>query len=237
MNVFIKIFFLGRNFFFPSECAVCGCALTGIEEIKYSLCRECKSSIKTNTQNKCNICGKPLISEIDTCLVCRNAGTRFYDCLHVIYPYSGKYRKLLTQYKFKKNIRLGEFFAEEILSIINNNEILKNAEIIPVPPRPGKIKDMGWDQIDYLLKCIKKLNQNINILRCLKRKKSKVQKYLKREERLKNLKDKIYLYKPAPKIALIIDDVITTGSTMEVCAEVLKKGGAERVYGLSLFYD
>jgi predicted amidophosphoribosyltransferase len=40
-----------------------------------------------------------------------------------------------------------------------------------------------------------------------------------------------------PKTAILIDDVMTTGSTMDICASVLKAGGAERVYGVCLFYD
>ncbi len=64
-----------------------------------------------------------------------------------------------------------------------------------------------------------------------------MQKKLDRKERLENMKGRIYLKTAPPKIALIIDDVITTGSTLEVCSEVLKEGGTEKVYGLCLFYD
>jgi len=237
MNILIKIIFWGKNFFFPSECAVCGVCLSGIEEIKYSLCEKCFSSIKQNPGIKCNLCGKPLVSEIETCLVCRNTETRSYDRLWTLYPYIGKYRKLLTSYKFKKNISLADFFAEKIIKVIAQECVLKEAVIVPVPPRPGKIKSSGWDQVDYLIKRIKKISKETIICGCLKRKKSKIQKYLKREERLKNLKGKILLKKTPPKIILIIDDIITTGSTLEVCAEILKEGGAQKVYGLSLFYD
>jgi len=132
---------------------------------------------------------------------------------------------------------LANFFIQQILDIISCEDILKDAVIVPVPPRPLKIKELGWDQVDYLVKKLEKKCKEINVSRILKRRKSKVQKELTRTERLNNLKGRIYLQNNAPKTALIIDDVITTGSTMEVCANVLKENGAQKVYGLCLFYD
>jgi len=226
-----------KQFLFPSSCAICRKNLADTDEIRYSLCAKCMQSITPMEGAKCNICGKPLISEIDTCLSCRNKENKSCNRLWVIYPYTGKYRKLLTAYKFHKNLSIADFFADKILDIINENLCLKDAEIIPVPPRPGKIKDTGWDQVDYLLKRLKKNGMEQTINNCLKRSKSKIQKSLNRKERLENLKGRIYLEGNSPKNVLIIDDVITTGSTMEVCAGALKDGGAENVYGLCLFYD
>jgi ComF family protein len=190
-----------------------------------------------NTGNKCGLCGKPLISEIELCLPCRKGDHHSYDRLWVIFPYSGKYRKLLSMYKFKKNLSLAKFLAEKILEILRE-PLLKDAVIVPVPPRPGKIKDTGWDQVDYLVKRLIRLSKDdVSLCRCLKRTKSKTQKQLDRAERIENLKGRISVCAKIPKTVLIIDDVITTGSTMEVCSSVLKENGAEKVYGLWLFYD
>jgi ComF family protein len=184
------------------------------------------------------MCGKPLVSEIETCLKCRNGTEKnSFLKLWLLFPYTGKYRKLLTEYKFKKNLFLADFFAEKILELFAKEGELKDITIVPVPPRPGKIKELGWDQVEYLLKRLKKKNRALCICRCLKRKRSKVQKELNRLERLENLKGRIYLHKTPPNIVLVIDDVFTTGSTMEVCSQALKQGGAEKVYGLCLFYD
>ena len=184
------------------------------------------------------MCGKPLISEKETCLSCRNGAKPSWDRLYVLFPYTGKYRKLLTSYKFGKNTALANFFAEKILEAKNSDPELKDASLVPVPPRPGKIKSGGWDQVDFLVKRIEKTGKgSLSVFNCLKRGKSKVQKRLNRTERMENLKDRILMNGTAPKIALVIDDVITTGSTMEVCSAALKKGGAEKVYSLCLFYD
>jgi len=267
MNIFKKLFLRAKDFFFPGACVFCGGSLIDPLEVRYSLCRNCQSSItpvhgNKSTGNfvaKCEMCGKPLISETGTCLPCRNGGERSYERLWVLFPYIGKYRKLLTAYKFGNNFALADFFAEKIseeISRIIKDELpeLKDAEIVPVPPRPGKIKETGWDQVDYLVKRLEKISGCLPVCRCLRRKKSKVQKNLSRAERLSNLKGRIFIkeasasaffrtdssssfLKDSASAFILIDDVITTGSTMEVCSAVLKEAGAKKVYGICLCFD
>jgi len=248
MNIFTKIMLWGRNLFFPGNCALCGSQLIETQEIRYSLCKSCCISINPIGGIKCAVCGKPLISEQGSCLPCRNTAEHSHDRLWAMFPYIGKYRKLLTAYKFHKNMALAVFFAQKIAELIVNEPLLKDAVIVPVPPRPGKIKHSGWDQVDKLVMRLKKALIDYPVVHCLKRRKSMAQKELNRAERLNNLKDKIYLKSKtslitggsegiAAKTVILIDDVITTGSTMEVCSSVLKNAGAEHVYGICLFYD
>ncbi|WP_461251729.1 double zinc ribbon domain-containing protein [Treponema sp. R8-4-B8] len=238
MKTFKKIFLQAKNLLFPENCALCESALIGSDEIRLGLCRDCVLMIDSVAADngKCIVCGKPLISEEETCLSCRNA-RRSYDRLWALFPYTGKYRKLLTAYKFGKKLPVADFFAEKIAEVINNEPLLRNAVIVPVPPRPGKIKEAGWDQVDYLVKRLKKYLPGVVVSRCLKRGKSKAQKQLNRSQRLENLKGRIVINGDTPDVALVIDDVMTTGSTMEVCSNVLKEGGAEKVFGICLFYD
>ena len=236
-----------KNFLFPGACVLCSGSLNEYNEIRFSLCVPCQNSVRLSEQNnKCGICGKPLISEIGTCLPCRNGGERSYDKLYVLFPYIGKYRELLTSYKFNKNLTLADFFAEKIMEVICSIPDLENIVIVPVPPRPGKIRDNGWDQVDHLVKRLKKLPGCPPVCYCLKRRKSKVQKKLNRSDRIENLKGRIFMKISAAvpflnagstTTFIIIDDVITTGSTIEVCSAVLKEGGVQTVNGLCLFYD
>jgi ComF family protein len=238
MNIFCKIFLWVKNCLFPADCALCGCVLIESEEVRLGLCQNCLSSINPvlTDGGKCTVCGKPLISEAETCLSCRDT-QHSYDRLWTLFPYIGKYRKLLAAYKFDKNLPLANFFAEKVMEVIKNEPLLENVTIVPVPPRPGKIKEKGWDQVDYLVKKMEKYLRGVSVSRCLIRGKSKIQKRLSRSERLENLKGRITVKGIVPDPVLIIDDVITTGSTMEICSSVLKENGTQKVYGLCLFYD
>jgi len=78
---------------------------------------------------------------------------------------------------------------------------------------------------------------SFQVNRCLKRLPSRSQKELSKEERKTNLKGRIICSKQPPKTAILFDDVITTGATLEACAAALLQGGTEKVYAVCLFYD
>jgi ComF family protein len=166
-------------------------------------------------------------------MTCRKAEPFAFDAVFAIFPYIGKYRQLLKAYKFGKNKNLARFFALKLLE----TPFARAAEApvwVPVPPRAGKIKAAGWDQVEEIAKIIEKTN---SVQRCLKRLPSKSQKELDKGTRLTNLKGKIRCVKNPAKNVVLFDDVFTTGSTLSVCAEELKNHGAERVCGVCLFYD
>jgi ComF family protein len=247
-HVFGTSFFayLGE-YLFPGFCALCGSALTSLSEAASGLCDECRPGPEHSGEACCALCGRPLISEFEVCLPCRNGGEKNLDAAAVVYPYSGKYRRLLAAYKYGKNLSLGRFFAEKIVKALEKlPRAGENPVLVPVPPRPGKIRTTGWDQVEYLavlLEKARKRNPEIPpVYRCLKRLPSRSQKELDGEARRQNLKGKIAAVRKVPPTAVLFDDVMTTGSTLEACASALKlpespHGSSERVYAVSLFYD
>jgi ComF family protein len=249
----LSLLFTVREFFFPGGCGLCGTALVEPGEALYGLCNPCRESLEDAPQAKgtkgegealrnCERCGRPLISEIGRCLSCREREDWNCDAITLLYPSIGRYRKLLGAYKFGKNLGVGNFLAgrlAERCQELRRGEF-PDFELVPVPPRPGKIRRSGWDQVEYLARLLE--GQGLPVRRCLKRLPSLTQKKLGRKDRLQNLKGRFTAAGPAPskavpRKALIFDDVMTTGATLEACAAALKEAGAEQVRGICLFYD
>jgi ComF family protein len=216
------------------------------EEAWYGLCGECKEALAGETAavsiNRCDLCGRPLVSENERCMSCRhNAETElpFYDRMAALFPYYGKYQKLLGSFKFGKSLGVGHFLADCLVHGIKllPLEEMRNSVLVPVPPRAGKIRKTGWDQIAALSNLLKQRPDSLKLCSCLKRQVSQAQKKLDRKERQTNLKDRILVRAKVPKECILFDDVITTGATMNACAAALKAAGAERIFGICLFYD
>jgi ComF family protein len=228
-----SILFSIREFFFPSGCGVCGTALIEAGEGQQGLCDPCREELKTPAPGeRCRRCGRPLVSEIGQCTACREREDWNCDSISLLYPYTGKYRKLLAAYKFGKNLGLGNFLARQMAEGCRN---FPDFELVPVPPRPGKIRRQGWDQVEYLARQLEK--EGFPVRRCLQRLPSRTQKKLGRRERLENLAGRFAPGSEVPRRALLIDDVMTTGATLESCAGALKGAGSEQVCGICLFYD
>jgi len=172
-------------------------------------------------------------------MTCRQKTPPPQDIALALYPYQGRAKKLLEAYKFKRNLQLGYFLA---LRIIQATQHLASLGFyfdawVPVPPRAGKLREKGWDQIATLSQYLARAMPDIAIVSCLERLPSASQKKLQRNERLINLKGKIRCVGNVPKRVLLFDDVMTTGSTLQTCSEALKEGGAELVGTIALFYD
>lgn len=138
---------------------------------------------------------------------------------------------------------LSSFFAWLIYKKLSELESSAGGllPVVPVPPRPGKIREKGWDQIEDLCFYLSK-GWNVKILRLLKRNSKNQQKKLDRIQRLENIGSSYSLSAKTakrcveiPEKAVLLDDVLTTGSTVENCAALLKSAGVKKVYVITLF--
>lgn len=229
----------------PQSCISCG------KESPYlplcSACREelrafLKESIEAK-ETRCKRCGRILISEKDICIECRETDTIVHlDGVFPLYPYILWKKKLLFLWKIEGVPCLSPFFASLVYEVWKT--LYSGIPLVPVPPRPGKIFREGRDQIDELSRCLRGLYR-LPVLKVLKRISSQQQKKLNRAERLSRT-EKRYVLKPRrflpqsfrnapPEAAVLLDDIITTGATLEICAELLKEAGVKRVYAITLF--
>lgn len=238
---------------FPQRCRLCG----NVSEASLPLCNHCirteftpyiigftDSAQSQKAEPRCRQCGKILISEHDYCTHCRPAddGTTkkpktTCDRIFTLFPYIGLGQKLLPVWK-NNNIRsFSTVFAPLIHSFLTQHPELMSIPLVPVPPRPKKLREKGWDQIEDLVKDLSVYSE-LTIYRCLKRQDGIPQKKLSKTDRAVNLRGKIKLAaKTVPNKLILLDDVMTTGATLEACACVLKDAGCREVYGLCLFFD
>ncbi|GAI01499.1 unnamed protein product [marine sediment metagenome] len=141
--------------------------------------------------------------------------------------------KIIHHFKYRKKTKLAVFLGRAMASIIKSDHFLKNADIIvPVPLFWWKNLRRGYNQAALLSEIIsQECDIKINdIMRRIKN--TKTQTKLNEEKRRKNVLNAFALKSNGikDKIVLLVDDVMTTGATINECARVLKNAGAKEVY-------
>ena len=227
-----------------NDCAVCGTLV-----YTKPICKAClKKYFSINDillTNRCRCCGKELISEKDLCLKCRNKPVlKSTNSVIPLLSYRLWNREIMFRWKMQDERIFSPIFA----SFLNKYLKLNDEKIlVPVPPRKGKIRQKGWDQIEELCNFLEK-RYSFKILRILERNSVAQQKKLSRNQRLESIKSAYSMCSREklrkelrsfsgimPQTVCLIDDVCTTGSTLESCAEILKKGGVKVVNAVTLF--
>ncbi|MBO5137354.1 MAG: ComF family protein [Spirochaetaceae bacterium] len=240
---FIRFIF---SFLFGGEPCVC----CGKISLLVPLCLRCiKTKLlvwipnkKNDTPLRCVRCGIELISENEICTVCRGEPVLHHtDLVFPVHSYRLWKKDLLSLWKTNSFRQLSPLFAKIIATcILDTLQLTTKIPIVPVPPRPGKIKKYGWDQIEELCKLLSVV-YGFSILRLLERTSDTQQKKLDRSGRLFNLgksyrlNQKINKNISIPQEVILVDDVITTGVTIENCSRCLKDFGIKKVYAVALF--
>ncbi len=226
-----------REFVFPAGCAVCGIRLLDGGESARGVCSECGSLLRADLRRRCASCGRPLVSERARCLECRELPPPSFDGAHLLFAYAGTPRRLLTAFKFGQGRSAVGFAAEAFAeAIARRPEIGAEFRIVPVPPRPGKLKRNGWDQVDAIVSRLERA-EGLPVSRCLVRLPGRTQKKLNRAERADNMKAAFRCVSAPPVRAVLVDDVCTTGATLNACAAALKSGGCSYVFAIAFCYD
>ncbi|WP_196001129.1 ComF family protein [Clostridium sp. 1001271B_151109_B4] len=188
-------------------------------------------------EEKCIIC--EIEGFIGICDCCKTEIKRCYmeDKKSISYGfYGGVLKKLILELKYNKNFTAAEILSNLILEIINNQNI-KADVICYVPMTKKAIKKRGFNQCEVISKSIS-YTTGIPISNCIiKSKNTKEQKTLSKDERKSNIQGAFNIkrnYDIKNKHVILIDDVITTGATLDECKKILLKYGANEITVLTI---
>lgn len=197
-------------------------------------CAPCEARLPRITGAVCLKCGKRVESqEQEYCSDCRKYRHTF-DEGRAAFLYTGALRH--SVYRMKKENRRDyvPFYAEEIVRALEKQlGRWQPQAVVPIPMHPRKRRRRGYNQSELLARCVSDMTGiplKKNALRCVRR--TEAQKTLDRTARRQNLKGSMEATDEARGLRriLLIDDVYTTGSTMDEAAAVLKEAGAEHVF-------
>ena len=221
------------DLFFPRNVK---CIFCRSETKKFGICDNCLSKLEFIKEQVCQKCGVSVNGKTKICIECKGKNFNF-DRNYAVLDYDGDVRDKIIGFKQNGNKYIGEAFAwliEHKYRELNLDD--KIDIIIPMPINDKRLKERGYNQSEVLsleLESTGKVNTSI-----IKRiKDTPHQTGLSREHREANLHGCFAVIdkkKIKGKNILIIDDIYTTGSTINECASTLLKAGANTVTSLTL---
>lgn len=207
------------DYFFPPICGMCG------EINENYICNNCYENIK----------------KIKKCVINEYNNRNFSKHLY-IFRYEGIIRNKIIEYKFEDKGYLYKMFAKIILSDKKTCNFIKKYDvIIPVPISKKRKKKREYNQSELVAnELAQKLNQDIWTDIIIKKKDNKPQSELNKLERIKNVEDIYEINKPIEvknKKVLLLDDIYTTGSTVNEIARKLKQNQTQEIGVITLAKD
>ncbi|MGI6119538.1 MAG: ComF family protein [Desulfosporosinus sp.] len=211
-------------------CAICGM-------VGDVVCPTCIKSYLHPELGRCKWCGKLMRNVKESCLDCKaGKGPKHLDKVTAWGHYSGELRKFIQKVKYKAHPRsLMEIARPYTDWAINQLPAVDG--VVAVPMHASRQAERGFNQADVLASIVH-WELGLPIIAGIERvKPTPSQALLSRHDRLHNLKDAFVVRKASSirgRSLWIVDDVTTTGATLEAVAEVLRKEGAQAIYGLCL---
>ena len=205
------------NLFFPKVCSGCSSFLVSNENV---ICTVCRHDLPLTNHH--------LNSEND-------AFKKFYGRIPVVHTSAlfyfhkkGIVQELIHNLKYKGHEEIGGILGKWYAEDLKNIDLLKSVdEIIPVPLHPKKLKERGYNQVTAFGEALSSsLNIDYNdslLIRNVYSKTQSKKNLLGRTEGIETIFDVSFTEKDHNKHFLLIDDVITTGSTLEACSRALLK--------------
>lgn len=223
---------------FPPVCPVCTQALPFINGRRAELCTECREKLSYIEEPHCFQCGKELEGqEQELCHDCAVHKHIFRQGM-AVYAYTDVIQQSIYRFKYQNKREYAAFYAKEVERRcgIMIRHWAPDA-IIPVPLHRSKYQKRGYNQSALIANELGKLMQiPVDKELLIRIKKTAPMKELNNQQRLNNLENAFLCTENGVKYkkVLIVDDIYTTGATVDACARVLMEAGVEDVYCICL---
>ena len=221
---------------YPHRCPICDNVLP--VGTKTSLCPKCIKSVQRVTEPYCMKCGKPLENDLmQYCEVC-NKHKYSYLQGRAAFIYEKNMRKSVAAFKQGRRKEYGSFYADEIVKKYGDWIVATKAQaLIPVPIHRERYRKRGYNQAEVIAKYIgEKLNIPVLTDYLVRVKNTKALKNLNSTQRKEHLKKAFFVSDEAKMLyrdlrcVILVDDIYTTGSTIDECAKTLIGSGNLKIY-------
>ncbi len=220
------------SLFFPPHCASCGAET----ERGRHVCEGCAGKTRRIEPPFCQRCSEPFDGAIDGEFQCANCGDRelHFDCAVAPYLSRGVVREFIHRFKYDHERFLRQPLAAWLADALSDPRLAGHPidAIVPVPLHPTRFRERGFNQAMLLAELLSE-RAAVPLLDALQRTRyTTTQTRLDRQERMENLRNAFRVRHSAAvqnRHLLLVDDVFTTGSTVDECARVLRLAGASSV--------
>ena len=219
------------NLFYPPHCAICRTDTSAGEH----LCPKCRASASRISSPFCEVCSAPADGQIEGAFTCPSCQERrlHFDCAITAYRSLGVVRESIHFFKYEQKFYLRRVLGEWLADNLEDPRLQAPFDrIVPVPLHPTRQRERGFNQAKVLAQLLAR-RAAVPMLDALQRiRYTTTQTRLDRETRIQNLRNAFRMRKSVDVRQLhllLIDDVLTTGSTVDECARVLKDAGAASV--------
>ena len=201
------------------------------------ICASCRTIPQYIQEPRCRKCGKQLLE--DTALFCSGCIQKkhIFDYGYAVYDYQSM-RKSIYRFKYANRCEYASFYAKDICEKLSKEIQLMEADsIVPVPIHASKLKSRGYNQAQLIARELSQLTGIPIYENIIKRvRKTVPQKELGTQERQNNLKKAFNISADVVKLnkTIVIDDIYTTGSTLDAVALELKRHGVRTIYFITL---
>lgn len=224
---------------YPPRCAVCSGFLSkGSNDV---VCPECRASLRTVHSPMCRRCGLPFHAGPDEDRLCESCMRRppAYEAARAVYVYEETAIKAVHRFKYSGRTRLAEVFGP-MLARLAREWLPAGIEplVMPVPLHLRRLRERGFNQSLLLARHVGALpGYELDYQSLCRVRHTPSQSALDRDRRRQNVRAAFAVKRPSAvkgRDVLLVDDVSTTGSTLDACSRALLRSGARRVYGLTL---